>query len=516
LLADHLVDVLLDVATCGVNRVEREGIAHVHESRFVLIGSMNPEEGELRPQFLDRFGLSVDVAADTDPGRRAEAVGRRLAFDAEPAGLAQRWAGDQDDLRSGIAAARPVVVTSELTLTVSRLCTDVGAESLRADLVICRAAAALAGLEGRDDVTVEDVRRVAPLALGHRRRRQPFEQPGIDSDDVDRSLDGTDSDPGPDPDPDPDPDPGPDTGSGSGEAAGDSEADQRPDEQEADHGAAASPRPRIAAADAPTRVVRLEASSAAAGSDGRRSTVLGTRGRLVGDRQPDGPVGSVAVAATVRAAATRQGGVGTISSPFVEPGDLREAVRERRAGNLVVLVVDASGSMGASRRMEAAKGAVMSLLLDAYQRRDRVAMVTFRGDEAEVALRPTASVEVARARLAETPTGGRTPLAAGIDAALELATSTGRHDDAERPLLVVVTDGRATAGPPSTDPVQASQDAAATVRRRGVAAVVVDVEAGPTRLGLAAELAQAMGARHLTLGELSAGALTLAVRTAID
>ncbi len=504
LLADHLVDVLLDVATSGVNRVEREGIAHVHESRFVLIGSMNPEEGELRPQFLDRFGLSVDVAADSDPGRRAEAVGRRLAFDTEPAAFAQRWTDDQDELRSSIGAVRPVAVTPELTLTVSRLCTDLGAESLRADLVICRAAAALAGLEGRDEVTVDDVRRVAPLALGHRRRRQPFEQPGIDSDDVDRSLDQ--------PDPDPDPGSGPDDGG----QAGAWKADPEPGNGGAGDGADAPPGERVAAADAPTRVVRLEASGAVSGSDGRRSTVLGTRGRLVGDREPDGPVGSVAVAATVRAAATRQGGTATIASSFIEPGDLREAVRERRAGNLVVLVVDASGSMGAAQRMEAAKGAVMSLLLDAYQRRDRVAMVTFRGDAAAVALRPTTSVEVARARLADLPTGGRTPLAAGIAAALELATSTGRRDDTERPLLVVVTDGRATAGPLSVDPVQAARDAAATVHRRGVAAVVVDVEEGPARLGLAGELAQAMGARHLTVGELSAGALTLAVRSAFD
>jgi len=166
--------------------------------------------------------------------------------------------------------------------------------------------------------------------------------------------------------------------------------------------------------------------------------------------------------------------------------------------------------------MEAAKGAVMSLLLDAYQRRDRVAMVTFRGDGATVALRPTGSVEVARARLADLPTGGRTPLAAGLVTALDLAVSSGRHDDAERPLLVVVTDGRATAGPASVDPVDAVHDTAASVRRQGIAAVVIDVEEGPTRLGLAAELAAAMGARHLTLDELSAGALTVAVRAALD
>ncbi|MBA3267991.1 MAG: ATP-binding protein, partial [Acidimicrobiia bacterium] len=135
LLADHLVDVLLDVATSGVNRIEREGIAHTHQSRFVLIGSMNPEEGELRPQFLDRFGLSVDVAAETDPGRRAEAVRRRLDFDADGEGFTHRWATDQEGLRLRLASARPAAVSVDLTRTVSTLCAEVGAESLRADLV---------------------------------------------------------------------------------------------------------------------------------------------------------------------------------------------------------------------------------------------------------------------------------------------------------------------------------------------------------------------------------------------
>jgi magnesium chelatase subunit D len=527
LLADHLVDALLDVAASGVNRVEREGVAHVHESRFVLIGSMNPEEGELRPQFLDRFGLSVDVAADPDPQRRAEAVGRRLAFDADPADFERRWEGEHGELRARLAAVRLAPVTPELTLTVSRLCAGVGAESLRADLVTCRSAAALAGLEGRDRVGPDDVRRVAPLALGHRRRRQPFEAPGIDPDDIDRALDPPEPDPGQgstdtdtdtdtadgeepriaaggtsDPGaPEPDRPPSGDAGSGAEGGRGDGE---RPAEGP------------IAEVGATTRVVRLDAAGRESGADGRRSTAVGTSGRMVGDREPEGPLGSVAVAASLRAAATRQVGSSGGQDVVVERADVREAVRERRVGTLVVLVVDASGSMGAAQRMEAAKGAVMSLLLDAYQRRDRVAMVIFRGDGAEVALRPTGSVEVARQRLADLPTGGRTPLAAGIATALELATSASRHGDARRPLLVVVTDGRATAGPSSGDPLQAAREAAAAVRRRGVAAVVVDVEEGRARLGLAGELAEAMGARHLSLGELSAGALTLAVQSAVD
>ncbi len=451
LLPDHLVDVLLDVAATGVNRVEREGISHVHPSRFVLVGSMNPEEGDLRPQLLDRFGLAADVTAPVDPAQRAEAVRRRMAFDADPAGFTAMWPDEP------LPAHGPVALPDELVHTISALCASVGAEGLRADLVICRAASALAGMEGRAEATVDDVRRVAPLALAHRRRRHPFDDPGMEQQEIDDALDG---------------------------AAG--------EEQEQD---------RVAQPDtAPDRVSRLEAPRTLATGAGRRSVVEGERGRQVGDRVPAGPLGSVAIGPTIRAAAARR--AGDDAGPLVAPSDLREAVREERAGNLVILAVDASGSMGAETRMEAAKGAVMGLLLDAYQRRDRVALVTFRGDGAEVVLRPTGSVEVARARLAELPTGGRTPLAAGISTALGLA-----QHPADRPLLVLVSDGRATAGPDDRDPLVAAKEAAAEVRRRGVPAVVVDAEDGHTRLGLAAELAEAMGARYLTLSQLDAGAV---------
>jgi magnesium chelatase subunit D len=253
--------------------------------------------------------------------------------------------------------------------------------------------------------------------------------------------------------------------------------------------------------DEPDRITRLEAPRTTADAGGRRSMVEGARGRLVGDRPPAGALQAVAVGATIRAAAARRAS-DPGSGQLVAPADLREAVKEQRAGNLVILAVDASGSMGAETRMEAAKAAVLGLLLDAYQRRDRVALVTFRGDGAEVVLRPTGSVEVARARLTELPTGGRTPLASGIHAALTLA-----QHPADRPLLVLVSDGRATAGPDGQDPLVAAKEAAAEVRRRKVPAVVVDAEDGHTRLGLAAELAEAMGARYLTLPQLTAASV---------
>jgi magnesium chelatase subunit D len=189
--------------------------------------------------------------------------------------------------------------------------------------------------------------------------------------------------------------------------------------------------------------------------------------------------------------------------------DLREAVREGRESNLVLFVVDASGSMAARQRMSAVKGAVLSLLLDAYQRRDKVGLVTFRGTGAEVALPPTSSVDAGAARLEKLPTGGRTPLAAGLLKAHEVLRVERLRDPSRRPLLVVVTDGRATGGP---DPVALGARAARLLAASGTAAVVVDCETGPVRLGLAGALAADLGAVAVTLGELRADTVSALVK----
>jgi magnesium chelatase subunit D len=443
-------------------------VSHTHDSRFVLIGSMNPEEGELRPQLLDRFGLAVEMVTADDPADRAEAVRRRLAFDNAPAAFADEWNGGRDELRSRLRSTAAAGVPDELRQLISRVCAAAGAEGLRADLTIARAAAALAGWDGHVETTVDDVKRVAPLCLAHRRRRSPFEEPGMSQEELDDAFDDAETD-----------------------------GTRRQDRQ--------------AAPNASGPVVRLEAPRTISGNNpGRRSTAEASRGRLVGDRVPSGPVSSVAVAATARAAAVRT--AATAADPMLVEADLREAVHEQRVGNLLVLAVDASGSMGADARMEAAKGAVVSLLLDAYQRRDRVALVTFRDDDAAVVLRPTSSVEVAKARVTDVPTGGRTPLAAGIDAARRLAVQAG---DARRPLVVLVSDGRATSAPNGVDPVVAAKTAADEVRRAGIDAVVVDAEDGGSRLGLAREIADVMGARYLTVAELSGPALAGAVRSVL-
>ncbi|WP_166535394.1 putative cobaltochelatase [Blastococcus xanthinilyticus] len=551
LLHDHLVDLLLDAAALGTAYVEREGISVRHAARFLLVGTMNPEEGELRPQLLDRFGLTVEVAAPRDPAVRAEVVRRRFAADADPAGFAAGWAGEETALAGRIAAARdrlPGVVLSDAALRqVTAVCAAFDVDGLRADLVTARAAIAHAAWCGRDEVTEDDVRVAARLALPHRRRRNPFDAPGLDDETLDRALedsrpdddppppdgdgpdDGGPHDGGPD-DGGPD-DGGPDPGMGGDTGGSDAETQVKPPMPGGDEAAGepttaprgegggraeAAPAPDRAAVapDAPFRTRRLEVPGIGAGAAGRRSRARSERGRVVGATRPAGPVTRLHLPATVLAAAPHQRARGRTGPGLrLVRDDLRQAALEGREGNLVLFVVDASGSMGSRARMAAVKGAVLSLLLDAYQRRDKVGLVTFRGTDADLALPPTWSVEAAAARLTDLPTGGRTPLAAGLLRAHEVLRIERVRDPRRRPLLVVVTDGRAT-GARGGDHLGQARRAAGLLAASEVAAVVVDCEAGPVRLGLAAALGVSLGAQTLRLDELGADALAGTVRAA--
>ena len=493
LLSDHLVDLLLDVAAMGVNYVEREGVSVRHPSRFILVGTMNPEEGELRPQLLDRFGVSVEVSGSLEATERVEVIRRRLHYEADPEGFAGKWADADGELARGVREARKCLsathIADETLHKIAALCTHLGVDGLRGDLVTAKAARALAAWEGRETVTVDDVRRAALLALAHRRRRNPFEEAGMDQEELEKLLS---EDPGPDPP----------SGGGApphnGGHAGSGPEGSTAEPSDATSGTAE----RTFSATEGFGPTRLEVPEKGRGGPlGRRSRMVGDHGHSVGDREVEGAAKDVALAATVRAAAPHQRGRGRVGSGLVlRREDLRENVREGREGNLVLFVVDASGSMAARRRMSAVKGAVFSLLTDAYQRRDKVTLITFRGEDARVLLPPTSSVELASSQLRELPTGGRTPLAAGLQRGIEVLKRERLRERERRSLLVLLTDGRATAG---ADP----RGAAARLRRLGVASVVVDTEEGYVRLGMASGLADVMGARYLRLEELHAGSL---------
>nr|WP_205615242.1 putative cobaltochelatase [Streptomyces harenosi] len=514
LLHDHLVDLLLDAAAMGASYVEREGVSVRHAARFLLVGTMNPEEGELRPQLLDRFGLTVEVAASREPEQRVEVVRRRLAYDDDPDGFAARWAGEEAAVRQRIAAARELLPRVRLgdgaLRQIAATCAAFEVDGMRADIVMARTATALAAWAGRTDVLAEDVRQAALLALPHRRRRNPFDAPGLDEDKLDQTLEQFsgegegegegDDDPGPDGPGGGGGQPAPDAGPQDGDTAARPEAGEGGEPQSS----GAGEQPAVRAAE-PFRTKVLSVPGIGEGAAGRRSRARTEQGRTTGARRPRGALTKLHLAATVQAAAPHQKARGR-SGPglVVRRDDLRQASREGREGNLVLFVVDASGSMAARQRMGAVKGAVLSLLLDAYQRRDKVGLVTFRGSGAEVALPPTSSVDAAAARLEVLPTGGRTPLAAGLLKAHDVLRVERLRDAARRPLVVVVTDGRATGG---VEPVALAGKAARLFAHEQIASVVVDCESGPVRLGLAGRLAEDLGGTAVTLDELRADAI---------
>ncbi|MEU4762841.1 putative cobaltochelatase [Actinosynnema sp. NPDC023794] len=514
LLHDHLVDLLLDAAAMGRAHVEREGVSVSHAASFLLVGTMNPEEGELRPQLLDRFGLTVAVRASRDVPTRTEVVRRRLAYEADPDGFAARWAEADQELARRIVAARDrladVVLPDAELRRISGICAAFEVDGMRADLVVARTATAHAAWRGADEVAEEDVEAAVRLALPHRKRRDPFDEPGLEEEQLNDALqqgaeaaqepeDGPDDDPG-----------GPDDDGGGSELPG--EPPQSTSDAEG-KGKGNGSADRSHAPAPAFRARLLEVPGVGEGAPGKRSRARARTGRVVRSSTVDGAglhlVGTLGAAAPHQAARGRSG-------PGLElrGADLRLSVREGKEGNLVLFVVDASGSMAARQRMSAVTGAVISLLRDAYQRRDKVGVVTFRGREAQVALPPTNSVDAAAARLRALRTGGRTPLADGLLRARRVLDTERVRDPRRRPLLVLLTDGRATATGTGGDPMRDALRAAGLLAADRVASVVVDCEHGPVRLGLAARLAGALEAACVRLEELSAEQVAGVVRAA--
>ncbi|SEH84900.1 protoporphyrin IX magnesium-chelatase [Mycolicibacterium rutilum] len=500
LLHDHLVDVLLDAAAMGRVHVERDGVSHSHDARFVLIGTMNPEEGELRPQLLDRFGLTVDVRASRDVDVRVEVIRQRMEFESDPDAFVGRHADADAELARRIAAARAsvdsVVLPDKELRRIAALCAAFDVDGMRADLVVARTAVAHAAWRGADTVTEEDVRVAAELALPHRRRRDPFDDPGLDPGQLDDAMaeagEAADQDHEPEPDP-----------PGGGSSSSESESETASSQQNSGGGSRPS-----AAPSATFRTRSLVVPGVGEGAPGRRSRARNRTGKTIAASSGAEPGYGVHVFGTLLAAVERQRVPGV---PRPQPGDVRRAVREGREGNLVIFVVDASGSMAARDRMSAVSGATLSLLRDAYQRRDKVAVVTFRQQEAQLLLPPTSSVHIASRRLARFATGGKTPLAQGLLTARDVVVREKARDRARRSLVVVLTDGRATGGP---NPLGRTREAAARLVAEGAAAVVVDCETSYVRLGLAEELARQLGAPAVRLAQLRADSLTDVVRTA--
>jgi magnesium chelatase subunit D len=527
LLDDHIVDIILDAAASGRNLVEREGVSFSHFSLFILVGTMNPEEGELRPQLLDRFGLCVETASETDPELRTELMLRREAFDLDPTGFQSHYEKDNADVARQILAGRDLLpqvgLPSHLRGLIAEICTENHAAGHRADLVIEQAARAAAALKGHPEVSVDDIRDVAPLALAHRKREtapppppprhehnpeKPPENPqeelqeskehGQTAQDQPHSEESVHTD---DQSPSECPEKAKDNDDDTSQAGGSGSADQFFNVGDTFRVKKfASPR---------DRVFRR--------GSGRRSRtrVVQKQGRYI-QSTINRNTGDVAFDATLRAAApyqlTRRKGNGL--ALVLRPEDIREKLRERRIGNFLLFVVDASGSMGARGRMKASKGAIMSLLLDAYQKRDHVAMVSFRKDDAMLNLPPTASIELAARLLKEMSVGGRTPLSFGLVKCCEVLRNYLVRDPTARPIVIFITDGKSNVALGERKPLEESLELASLLAGdKRIRFIVIDTESqGMVNFGLARNLAVSMNARYFKIEDLKADTLLNVVK----
>lgn len=447
LLPAHLGDALLDAAASGVHVVEREGFSAAHPAEFVLLGSMNPEEGSLRPQLLDRFALSVTVCSPLDPAERQLVMERRIAFERDTVRFSGEWSQTQQDLQSQIVSARAslsdITCSSDMMGHISSIICSHGVRSMRADLAVVRAAIADAALTGDARVEVHHVDAVLPLVLAHRtheRGRSSFAPPPTPP---------------------------------------------QPSKPESQPEAGEKNVPERIFAPAEVKAAALDVRfSTTATRGGSASTDSGDCGPIIGNRQADFPV-ELDLRATLSHTLRETGGL----QPRVE--DLHERVRKPRTGTRYLFVIDSSGSHAVQQKMRVVKGAISSLLTRSFKREDEVAMIVFRGTSAQIVLEPTQVLPDALAALEYLPTGGRTPLAAALDRARSYVTPA--------TLLILLTDGRANIPLHGGDPWQEALDAA---RQMSCNAIVVDTETAAQRLGQCTELAKVLGARYLSLEEL--------------
>ena len=498
LLQDHLTDIVLTVHGSKENRVEREGISSVSDSRFLLVGTMNPEEGQLRQHFLDQFGLCVVVGSENEPEQRLAIVKARMAFEDDPKAFAQSYAEQETALRERIETASAllpsIAVTEANRLYIVSKCLEAEVQGHRADLTLEETAKAMAAWNSHDEITQKDIDESAPYVLLHRRRnteQPPEEQPEPQQEqEPPEQQDGNDTPPDRQ-DSDGPPPQNPPQGRGKDQnfAMGNSF-------KVADFGHSASRQTHK--------------------GFGKRTTAksAGKMGRYVYSVQQN-LTGDLALDATIRAAApyqqSRQKNGLAIA---IREADIREKVRQRKYANLLVFVVDASGSMGASQRMTETKGAILSLLKDAYVKRDKVCLIAFRGNEAQVLLPPTRSVDRGVRLLETMAVGGRTPLNHGIAKGLQVIQSELKKNPGILPYMVMITDGKGNVSiEKDLKPKQELMEISEKLRAFSyINTMVLDIERkGAMSFGIAKEMALRMGANYQKIETLKSDAIISAI-----
>lgn len=532
LLRDDLLSAVLNIREAGGYRLERDGLSEQRDTAFTVLAVMNPESGTLSSSSLDRFGLFAHADPSYDDETRLEIIRRVLDFEKDGIAFRAKWQEETDALKKKIKDARAALSKVEVSAAMIQLAAvytlKAHVAGHRADIYLIEAARAEAALEGRKYVLPKDLEKAAEFVLPHRMRKAE-EQQGQPSEEMPQEQPEEDNKP---------------QQEGEQQTPQDNEfshppeaqppqintedADDSSHEQNQDNAQMSNPRgqsrERIDDADLhvnlPPMWIEPSKDRKPKKGSGKRSLTMTDlmQGRYVRAEIPKAKTSDIAFDATLRAAAPYQKARPSNGCAVViRKDDLRSKVREKRTGNIFLFVVDASGSMGARERMKTVKGVIFKILLDAYQKRDRVGMVAFRKNQAEVLLPVTRSVDFAQKKLATMPTGGKTPLAKGLLKAEDVLDMLYRQDANQDPVMILITDGRATSSlNKGTNPVTDALEEAKRIGRRNIPVAVIDTESGFIKLGLAKKLAKAMGASYFQVDKISEDQLLHIWRTAAN
>lgn len=513
LLDDHLVDILLDSAAMGINYVQREGVAYSHPAKFILIGTMNPEEGELRPQLLDRFGLCVSVEGIREQTQRVDVMQRHMSFEDNPLNFLAEWENKEKELGITIAKAKVlfpnVKYDTDILELIASISVDMDVDGHRADIFMLKTAQTLAAYYEHQVITDDDVREAAELVLSHRMRKKPFQEPEINEDKLDESMKNHQQKKKPE-----------------NKELKSQEQAQAPEEQGQENNEQKEPEgdsgEELFQSNEPYRVkkISLDKEMKVISGTGRRSESGSDSktGRYVKNRIPNGKTNDIAFDATLRASSVHQLNRDKNGKAVaIESTDIREKVRKKKVGNTILFVVDSSGSMGVNKRMQETKTAIFSLLVDAYQKRDRVGMVVFKQNEAELILPPTSSVELAKKQLETIPTGGKTPLSKGLYAGLQCLSQEMKKQKDIKPLMIILSDGKANVSmEQGKNPFDEAKQIASGIKEANISSLVINTETGMLKFGRMEKLSEILDGKYFHLEDLKAESIVASVKETIN
>lgn len=507
LLSEHIVNILLEVLSTGINVVEREGISYSHPSKFILVGSMNPEEGLLRPQLLDKFGLYVEAKGETNVENRTEIIRRRLEYEKSPKKFCLKWEKEDIKIKEIIDVGKEIIKRIKVEDEDYGFAVDLAKQGNclghRADIILIETAKAIAAFNQRNRITEDDIKEAASYVLPHRiRELTPLEESETPMDDNRMERSNAENSP-----------------------REDSDTVQKPLPEEENINSDTKKEgikesiEDIVGGEQKVNIDMDFGKKFSNKGSGKRAKVKtdSSKGRYVKYKMPKGKVRDIAFDATLRVAACNQKNRDKKGLAIcIKSQDIREKVREKHTGATILFTVDASGSMGAKRRMGAVKGAVLSLLKDAYQKRDNIGVIAFRKDKAEVLLNITRSVELAEKCLEKLPTGGKTPLAAGLYSAYQVLKADKIKNPDSLQYLIIVSDGKANVPLKSENALEDAFIMGEKIRNEGIKTMVIDTERNYIEYGFAKELAKKMDSEYIKVSQISKTDINASVKSLLD